>query len=75
MNIPPVGTELFYTDGQTARHDEANICFWRRHLRNCAGSYVCRYTSGDEMEKDEMVGARSTYGGEEGCIQGLGGET
>jgi hypothetical protein len=31
--------------------------------------------SGDKIEKNEMGGACSTYGGEESCIQGFGGET
>ena len=31
--------------------------------------------SGDELEKNEMGVACSTYGGEESCIQGFGGET
>ena len=29
---------------------------------------------GDQIEKNEMGGSRSTYGGEERCIQGFGGE-
>ena len=32
------------------------------------------YCSGDKIE-NEMGGACSTYGGEERCIQGFGGET
>jgi hypothetical protein len=31
--------------------------------------------SGDKIEKNEMGGAYSTYGGEERRIQGFGGET
>ena len=31
--------------------------------------------SGDKIEKNEMGGACSTYGGERRCIQGFGGET
>jgi len=31
--------------------------------------------SGDEIEKNEMGGACSVYGGEERRIQGFGGET
>ena len=31
--------------------------------------------SSDHVEKNEMGGACSTYGGEERCIQGFGGET
>ena len=34
-----------------------------------------RYCSGDQIGKDEMGVACSTYGGEEGRIQGFGGET
>ena len=34
-----------------------------------------QYYSGDEIEKNEMGGARSTYGGEERCIHDFGGET
>ena len=75
MNIRSVRTELFHADGQTDRHDEANIRFLWTRLRNFAGSYLCRYTSGDDMEKNEMVMACSTYGGEERYIQGSGGET
>ena len=30
---------------------------------------------GDKIEKNEMGGACGAYGGEEGCIQGFGGET
>ena len=29
----------------------------------------------DQIEKNEMGGACTTYRGEEGCIQGFGGET
>jgi len=27
MKIRPVGAELFHADGQTVRHDEANVAF------------------------------------------------
>ena len=37
--------------------------------------YVKQYFSGDKIEKNEMGGACSTYGGEERHIQGFGGET
>ena len=33
------------------------------------------YYSGDKIEKNEMGGACSDYGGEERCTQGFGGET
>jgi hypothetical protein len=48
---------------------------WRR-LHN-GELMVCtsyQYYSGDQSKK-EMDRARSTYGGEERCIQGFGGET
>jgi len=35
---------------------------------------LTKYLS-DQIEKYEMVGASSMYGGEERCIQGFGGET
>ena len=34
-----------------------------------------KYSSSDQIEKNDMGGACSTYGGEERCIQGFGGET
>ena len=34
-----------------------------------------QYCSGDKIEKNEMGGACSAYGGEERRIQGFGGET
>jgi hypothetical protein len=34
-----------------------------------------QYYSGDKIEKNEMGGACSAYGGEERRIQGFGGET
>ena len=36
----------------------------------CTGHQIL---SGDQIEKNEMDGACSTYGGEERCIQGFGG--
>ena len=38
----------------------------------CTPHPVC---SGDQMEKNEVSEACSTYGGEKRCIQGFGGET
>jgi len=45
---------------------------WIR-LHNEELNDLCSSTkySGDEIEKSEMGGARSTYGGEERCVQGL----
>ena len=37
MEIRPVGAELFHTDGQTDRYDEANGWFFailQKHLKN-----------------------------------------
>ena len=34
-----------------------------------------KYYSGNHSKKNEIGGARSTYGGEERCIQGFGGKT
>ena len=36
---------------------------------------ITKHYSGDQIEKNEMGGACSMYGGEERCIQGFGGET
>jgi len=36
---------------------------------------LTQYCSGDKIEKSEMGGACSTYGGEERHVQGFGGET
>jgi len=37
--------------------------------------YSTKYRSGVIIEKNEMCGACSMYGGHEMCIQGFGGET
>jgi hypothetical protein len=39
------------------------------------GGTITRYHSGDEIKKNEVGGACSTYGGREKCIQDFGGET
>jgi hypothetical protein len=36
---------------------------------------IAKYYSGNQIEKNEMSGACSTYGGKERCIQDFGGET
>jgi hypothetical protein len=33
------------------------------------------FVNGDQIKKNEVGGACSTYGGEESCIQDFGGET
>jgi hypothetical protein len=36
---------------------------------------ITKYYSGNQIEKNEMGGARSTYGGKEKCIQDFVSET
>jgi hypothetical protein len=36
---------------------------------------LTRYQLDDQIKESEMGGARGTFGGEERCIEGLGGET
>ena len=36
---------------------------------------LTQYYSGDQIDKNEMGGAGSTYEGEERCIRGFSGET
>ena len=36
---------------------------------------LTQYCAGDEIEKNETVGARRAFGGEEWRVQGFGGET
>ena len=43
-----------------------------RRLMICTAKQIL---FGDQIEINEMGGACSTYGGEESCIQGFGGET
>ena len=49
---------------------------WRKllseELMSCTTSL---YILGDQIEKNEMGRTCSTYGGEQRCIQGFGGET
>jgi hypothetical protein len=49
-----------------------------RNVKLCVSPVCCscfRYYSGNQIEKNEMGGACSTYRGKERCIQDLGGET
>jgi hypothetical protein len=50
---------------------------WRRvHNEELYDLYLLtKYYLGDKIEKNEMGGAYSMYGGHEKCIQGFGGET
>jgi hypothetical protein len=43
-------------------------------MRNLMAVLITKYSS-NQIEKNEMDGACSTYGGKERCIQGLGGDT
>jgi hypothetical protein len=40
-----------------------------------AGEEVSKYYAGNQIEKNEMGGARSMYEKKESCIQDFGGET
>jgi len=44
-------------------------------MSNLLSVLLTKYCSGDQIEKDEMGGACSKYGGEQRCIQGFCGET
>jgi hypothetical protein len=54
---------------------------WVAYYRAFKGAVVIsvvlntKYYSGNQIEKNEMGGACSTYGGKERCIQDFGGET
>jgi hypothetical protein len=54
-----------------------NICRQSIGLSSLSRCFVplTQYYSGDKIEKNEMGGACSMYGGEEKCIPGFGGET
>jgi hypothetical protein len=48
---------------------------WRRlHNEELMICTLITYYSGDQIEKNEMSGACSTYGGEERCLPGFGRE-
>ena len=47
----------------------------RRNQMPFRAVYISTHCSGDKIEKNEMGGACSAYGGEERCIRGFGGET
>jgi len=44
-------------------------------IRMAYNIHTPQYFSGDKIQKNEIGGACSTYGGEERRIQGFGGET
>ena len=44
-------------------------------MRSLLNYILTQFFSGDQIEKNELGGACSAYGGEERCIQGFGGET
>jgi hypothetical protein len=43
-------------------------------IKHYSGVLLTQYFAGDKIEKNEMVGACSKYGGGERCVQGFGGE-
>jgi hypothetical protein len=55
--------------------------FWSKReevtgeLRKLLNEELTQYCAGEQVENNEIGGACSTYGGEERCIQGFGGET
>ena len=67
----------FINAGTDARPDNLSVMPFLFFAMNFALRYalLTHYCLGDKNEKNEMGGAFSTYGGEEMCIQGLGGET
>jgi hypothetical protein len=49
---------------------------WRRlHKEELNDLYSIKYYSGDQIKKNEVGRACSTYGGGERCLQDFGGET
>ena len=55
---------------------EVKIQIWTYYFSKSEWSVLLtQYCSGDKMEKNEMSGAYSAYGGVESCAQGFGGET
>jgi len=49
---------------------------WRRlHNEELCDLFSPDIIRGDQIEKNEMGGTCGTYGGEERCTQGFGGET
>jgi len=57
------------------KRDEVAGELRKLHNKELNDLYHTKYYSGDQIEKNEMGGACSTYGGEERRIQGFGGET
>jgi hypothetical protein len=58
--------------GVTTGNPEHHIYCITRNLMTC--NHHKNY-SGNQIEKNEMGGACSTYGGKERCIEDFGGET
>ena len=48
---------------------------WRRLHNEKLYDLYSSPNSDDQIENNEMYGVRSTYGGEQSCIQDFGGET
>jgi hypothetical protein len=66
-------TEHVMELNSTCRLDEE--AGYMDHMVKETSVLFTQYCSGDKIKKNKMGGACSTYGEEEGCIQGFGGET
>jgi hypothetical protein len=51
------------------------LCILRGLINYWTKGGKSQYRAGDKIEKIEMGGACSMYGGRERCVQGFGGET
>jgi len=57
------------------RKDEVTGECRKLHNEELSDLYSSANYSDDQIEKNDMGGSSSTYGGEERCTQGYGGET
>jgi hypothetical protein len=56
------------------RDEKAGEWRKRKYIRKNLSAFLTKYYSHDQIKKNEMGRACSTYGGKERCIQGLGGK-
>jgi hypothetical protein len=66
--VPPVSQSKSRRFGRLLLKVTGILCF------TLIFTFICN-DSGDQIKKNEVGGACSTYGGGEGCIQDFGGET